>query len=76
MRHSVSRIQAGEAAEILGVDRKTVHRLREQGVLHTVEKKDGPLGPYKFDEAEVYALAAKRRKKLEEKLARINGVAS
>ncbi len=53
-------IQVGEAAAILGVDRKTVHRYVKAKKLPIYRKKSGPRGAILILESDVRALAAKR----------------
>jgi len=68
-------IQVGEAAEILNVDRKTVHRLIVAGKLNVYRQKHGPRGARLILESEVRALAAERRADLEKKLPAMGGAA-
>ncbi len=53
-------IQVGEAATILNVDRKTVHRYIKAKKLTVYRKKSGPRGAILILESDVRALAAKR----------------
>lgn len=68
-------IQVGEAAEILNVDRKTVHRLIKAKKLPVHRKKDGRLGAILVLESDVRTLAAERRATLEKKLPVVDGAA-
>jgi excisionase family DNA binding protein len=51
-------IGAAEAAEILGVDRKTVARWAQSGKLPAIRKMNGWTGAYLFDAAVVRRKAA------------------
>lgn len=53
-------IGAAEAARILGVDVRTVHRRVERGEVPFIAKLDGYRGPYIFDRAAVEALVEER----------------
>jgi hypothetical protein len=78
MQEFGDRVTSAQAAKILGVDHSTMSRWSSgpDPRLTAVEQLPGPTGPKIFLLADVTALAAKRRKELEAKLARINGVAS
>ena len=53
-------IPTAEAAEILGVHARTVHRMVEQGRLFPSLKIAGRTGAYLFERAEVERAAAER----------------
>lgn len=50
-------IGSAEAARILGVDVRTVHRRVERGELPALGKLDGYKGPYIFDRDRIEAIA-------------------
>ncbi len=76
MTHVALELSTQEAADILGVGRRTIHRWAQDGTLPVARKKPGELGAYVFLPRDVEALAAKRRADLEARLARLNGAAS
>ena len=53
-------INAAEAAEILGIDRKTVARLAEVGELPAIRKLPGRTGSWIFDQRIVRRVAQER----------------
>lgn len=53
-------IPVSEAARLLGVHARTVHRLVTRGALRSVAKAPGLRGAYFLDRTEVAALATKR----------------
>lgn len=53
-------VSATEAAEILGVDRKTVARLAETGELPSIRKLPGRTGSWIFDQRVVRRVAQER----------------
>jgi excisionase family DNA binding protein len=55
-------VTAVEAAQMLGVDRHTVLRLRDRGDLSHVFKADGRTGIYLFARADVERLRDEREK--------------
>jgi len=54
-------ITSPEAAAMLGVSVRTVHRKIEEGRLTPAKKLPGPTGAYLFNRADVEALAQQRR---------------
>jgi predicted site-specific integrase-resolvase len=57
-------IGSTEAFKLLGIDRSTLLRWREAGLLTEVHRLEGPNGAYLFRRADVEKLAAERAAKV------------
>ena len=53
-------LSTAQAAKVLGVSVKTVHRLVDRGELNMAVKMDGLRGPMLYTAQDVHALAQKR----------------
>lgn len=53
MQTNHNQVSASEAAQLLGVNKRTVHRRIVRGVFHHVTKFPGLRAPYILDRAEV-----------------------
>lgn len=69
-------IETTEASELLGVDVTTVARMAADGRLRGHRPRAGKGIRLRFERGEVLALAAERRRDLEERLKRMAGAAS